>query len=90
MIDSKTSPENWGSGLPVEHGQRVDGPLSTIRRGAGRSRRHSGLDRTAPGVVRQPRNFLIYRTENGLAAIGRLLHDAMEMAQRLEAGRPWE
>ena len=46
--------------------------------------------RTAPGVVRQPGHFLIYRTENGLVVIGRLLHDAMEMVQHLKAGKPWE
>ncbi|MFO1300042.1 MAG: hypothetical protein U1F17_06600 [Burkholderiaceae bacterium] len=86
MTNSKTSSDNWGSRLRIEHRQRVDGPLSTIRRGA--------IDlptfwpeRTAPGVVRQPRNFLIYRTRIP-AVIGRLLHDAMEMVY-LE-GKPWE
>ncbi|CAN7311960.1 type II toxin-antitoxin system RelE/ParE family toxin [Phenylobacterium sp. LjRoot225] len=37
------------------------------------------------GVVQQPRHFLIYRpVEVGLIAIGRVLHDAMELERHLQ------
>ena len=33
--------------------------------------------------VRRPRHFVIYRFESGLVEVGRLLHDAMELARHL-------
>lgn len=41
-------------------------------------------------VVRRPRHFLIYRVEPGVLVIGRVLHDAMELARHLDAGSSWE
>ena len=45
-----------------------------------------------PGAepVRRPRHFLVYRTEPGLVVIGRVLHDAMELAQHLDPETSWE
>jgi len=34
--------------------------------------------------MRRPRHFLVYRAEPGLVVIGRVLHDAMELARHLE------
>lgn len=44
--------------------------------------------RLATGIVRRPRHFLIYRMDNGLLVIGRVLHDAMEPALHLGAEEP--
>jgi len=41
--------------------------------------------RIATGIARRPRHFLIYRLDNGLVVIGRVLHDAMELALHLGA-----
>lgn len=46
--------------------------------------------RMTTGIVRRPRHFLIYRMENGLVVIGRVLHDAMELALHLESEESWE
>lgn len=46
--------------------------------------------RTKTGLVRRPRHFLIYRIENGLVVIGRVLHDAMELAKHLDSQESWE
>lgn len=46
--------------------------------------------RTENGVVRHPRHFLIYRPEPGQVVIGRVLHDAMELARHLDPERSWE
>ncbi|MCL2459517.1 MAG: type II toxin-antitoxin system RelE/ParE family toxin [Desulfobulbus sp.] len=51
------------------------------------SREHA---RMTTGVVRRPRHFLIYRTENGRVVIGRVLHDAMEMARHMESDHSWK
>lgn len=41
----------------------------------------------AGGVVRAPRHFLIYRRlQPNLVGVGRMLHDAMELARHLPAG----
>jgi toxin ParE1/3/4 len=47
------------------------------------SRDHAG---TGADAVRRPRHFLVYRLEPALLVVGRVLHDAMEMARHLEAG----
>ena len=39
--------------------------------------------------VRRPRHFLVYRLEPALLVVGRVLHDAMELARHLEAGTSW-
>lgn len=41
-------------------------------------------------VVRRPRHFLVYRLESDLLVLGRLLHDAMELAQNLNPEASWE
>lgn len=35
------------------------------------------------------RHFLIYRIEGDLVAGGRVLHDAMELAQHVDSGVSW-
>ena len=51
------------------------------------SRDHLG---TGAGVVRRPRHFLIYRFEPALLVVGRVLHDAMELARHLDPETSWE
>ena len=38
----------------------------------------------AAGAVRRPRYFLIYRVEPDLLVVGRVLHDAMELARHAD------
>ena len=42
------------------------------------------------GAVRRPRHFLIYRSEPALLVVGRVLHDAMELARHLDPERSWQ
>jgi toxin ParE1/3/4 len=42
------------------------------------------------GIVRRPRHFLVYRLEPDLVVVGRLLHDAMELARHLDSDTAWE
>ena len=51
------------------------------------SRDHVGPD---AGIVRRPRHFLVYRVEPGLLVVGRVLHDAMELARHMDAATSWE
>ena len=51
------------------------------------SREHMG---TSVGVVRRPRHFIVYRFEPGLVVVGRVLHDAMELARHLGPDTSWE
>jgi toxin ParE1/3/4 len=46
--------------------------------------------RTAGGVVHRPRHFLVYRMEPELLVVGRVLHDAMELARHLNPAASWE
>ncbi len=46
--------------------------------------------RAETGVVREPRHFLIYRMEPGLVIVGRVLHDAMELARHLDPHTSWK
>lgn len=46
--------------------------------------------RTKTGMVRRPRHFLIYRIEGDLVVIGRVLHDAMELAKHLDPEESWK
>ena len=41
-------------------------------------------------VVRRPRHFLVYRSEPALVVVGRVLHDAMELARHLDPDTSWE
>lgn len=45
--------------------------------------------RTRGGIVRRPRHFLIYRIEDRVIVVGRLLHDAMELARHLDPEGSW-
>lgn len=40
-------------------------------------------------LVRRPRHFLVYRVEPALVVVGRVLHDAMELARHLEREASW-
>jgi len=44
---------------------------------------------TGAGVVRRPRHFLAYRFEPGLVVVGRVLHEAMELARHLDPDTSW-
>lgn len=46
--------------------------------------------RTSTGVVHRPRHFLIYRLEGEMIVVGRVLHDAMELARHLDPQQPWK
>jgi len=73
-----------------------DRPRSLARPelGAGVRSWHLRLSRhyVGPGmeVVRRPRHFLVYRSEPALVVVGRVLHDAMELARHLDPDVPWE
>ena len=41
-------------------------------------------------AIRRPRHFLVYRVEPALVVVGRVLHDAMELAQHLDPDTSWE
>jgi toxin ParE1/3/4 len=45
---------------------------------------------TVAGTVHRPRHFLIYRVEPALVAVGRVLHDAMELTRHLDPEAPWK
>lgn len=45
---------------------------------------------TVAGMVRSPRHFLIYRIEPALLVVGRVLHDAMELARHLDPETSWK
>ena len=70
------------------------GSIERPELGAGVRSRHLRLGRdhvaTGVGVVRRPRHFLIYRVEPALLVVGRVLHDAMELAQHLDPETSWE
>jgi len=46
--------------------------------------------RPGAGVVRRPRHFLVYRFEPALIVVGRVLHDAMELAQHMDPDTSWQ
>ena len=75
---------------------RPDRPGSMLRPelGAGVRSWHLRLSRhhaaTGAGVVRRPRHFLVYRLEPDLVVVGRVLHEAMELAQNLDPAASWE
>ena len=47
-------------------------------------------DRSKAEPVQQPRHFLIYRIDDELVVIGRVLHDAMDLARHLHPDTTWE
>jgi toxin ParE1/3/4 len=51
------------------------------------SRGHVGI---GAEIVRRPRHFLLYRFEPALLVVGRVLHDAMELARHLDPDTSWE
>lgn len=51
------------------------------------SRKRASL---AAGTVHRPRHFLVYRQEGDVTVIGRILHDAMEIARHLEQEALWK
>jgi toxin ParE1/3/4 len=70
------------------------GSLARPELGAGVRSWHLRLsrDHVKPGVevVRRPRHFLVYRTEPALVVVGRVLHDAMELARHLDRDTSWK
>jgi toxin ParE1/3/4 len=44
---------------------------------------------TRAGIVRQPRHLLIYRVEDDMVIIGRILHDAMELRRHINTDTSW-
>jgi toxin ParE1/3/4 len=70
------------------------GSLARPELGAGVRSWHLRLSRdrvkSSLGAVRRPRHFLVYRSEPGLIVVGRVLHDAMELARHLDPDTSWE
>ena len=70
------------------------GSLARPEFGAGVRSWHLRLSRehveSGVAVVHRPRHFLIYRSEPALIVIGRVLHDAMELARHLDPKTSWE
>jgi toxin ParE1/3/4 len=70
------------------------GSLSRPELGAGVRSWHLRLSRehivAGAGSVRRPRHFLVYRLEPELIVVGRLLHDAMELARHMGLDTTWE
>lgn len=81
LRDVATQPDRLGS---IERPELGAGVRSWHLR---LSRDHVG---TGAEIVRRPRHFLIYRVEPALLVVGRLLHDAMELAQHLDPETSWE
>lgn len=81
LRDVAMQPDRLGSILRPELGARVRSWHLQLSR-----------DRAAAGaeVVRRPRHFLVYRMEPEFLVIGRVLHDAMELARNLDTGTSWE
>ncbi|MGH8816429.1 type II toxin-antitoxin system RelE/ParE family toxin [Achromobacter pestifer] len=46
--------------------------------------------RLKSGIVRQPRHFVIYRIAGAVVLVGRVLHDAMELARHMDTREPWK
>ena len=55
---------------------------------------HLRLSRThvaaGAGVVGRPRHFLVYRPDDHVLVVGRILHDAMELARNLDPETSWQ
>ena len=81
LRDVATQPDRPGSTLRPELGAGVRSWHLRL------SRDHVG---TGAEVVRRPRHFLVYRFEPTLLVVGRVLHDAMELARHLDPDTSWE
>lgn len=81
LRDISSEPDRVGNILRPELGDGVRSWHLTL------SRTHA---RTETGFVRRPRHFLIYRVDGDLVIVGRVLHDAMEMARHLDFGKSRE
>ena len=70
------------------------GSISRSELGAGVRSWHLRLSRdhvaTGAELVRRPRHFLVYRPEPALLMVGRVLHNAMELARHLDPATSWE
>ncbi len=70
------------------------GSIARPELGAGVRSWHLRLSRdhvaTGAAAVRRPRLFLVYRVEPALLVVGRVLHDAMELALHLDPDTSWE
>ena len=70
------------------------GSIARPELGAGVRSWHLRLSRDHLGpaaqAVRRPRHFLVYRFEPALLVVGRVLHDAMELARHLDPNTSWE
>ena len=70
------------------------GSLARPELGAGVRSWHLRLSRDhmkpGVGVVRRSRHCLVHRSEPGLVVVGRVLHDAMELARHLDPDTSWE
>ena len=47
-------------------------------------------DRSTAEPVHQPRHFLIYKLDQDVVAIGRVLHDIMDLARHVDPRTTWE
>ena len=47
-------------------------------------------DKSKAGPVHEPRHFLVYRFDENLVTIGRLLYDAMDLARHTDPETTWE
>lgn len=47
-------------------------------------------DRSSAEPVHQPRHFLIYKLDQDVVVIGRVLHDIMDLARHVEPDTIWE
>jgi toxin ParE1/3/4 len=69
------------------------GSLSRPELGAGVRTWHLRLSREhakpGVGIVHRPRHFLVYRLQPSLLVVGRVLHDAMELARHLDPDASW-
>ena len=81
LRDIATEPERPGSLLRPELGVTVRSWHLRLSR----SRIES-----APGLVRRPRHFLVYRFESGRIVVARVLHDAMELSRHLADDTVWD
>ena len=70
------------------------GSIARPELGAGARSWHLRLSRdhvgSAAEAVRRPRHLLVYRIEPALRVVGRVLHDAMELARHLDPDTSWE
>jgi toxin ParE1/3/4 len=70
------------------------GSIARPELGAGARSWHLRLSRerttAGAGVVRRPRHFFVYRCELTLLEVGRVLHDAMELARHLDPDTSWQ